>query len=236
MERIRTTDAIPRKSTSSGSVPEVASPTFIVIDESAVRASLEKTAHGLRSLFFLKMSDDATERAELRLRLIAILRLVASQRESMQQEMSRMIESMTPPMTVPLPVQVLQARRNAQARMAMLQEFGAVTSAELGELAGSRASNKAALAHRWKADGRIFAVTHQGTTYFPGFQFAPNGQPLDVIAEVLTILEPILGGWELALWFGSANGWLGGKRPVDFLTDAPRVLDAARREAEERVF
>ena len=123
----------------------------------------------------------------------------------------------------------INARRNADARARMLAEFGAYTSTQMGD--------RAALAHRWKADGRIFFVTHQGSTWFPGYQFAEDGQPRPVIADLLKIVGATLTGWELALWFTTSNGWLDGARPVDLLTDAPeRVREAARREAEERVF
>lgn len=151
--------------------------------------------------------------------------------------MQRMIESMIPAGTVPPPAMVLQARRNAEARVQLLQEFGAFTSTDIGEVAGSKATNRAALAHRWKSDGRIFSVVHQGTTYFPGFQFTAEGQPLPVIAEILSILASVRPGWQLALWFTGSDGWLGGQRPVDLLLTSPdAVVEAARHEAEELVF
>jgi hypothetical protein len=158
-------------------------------------------------------------------------------REAILSDMQRMIVSMIPESTVPLPVQVLQARRNAEARESLLQEFGAMKSSDIGDLAGSKASNRAALAHKWKSDRRIFSVVHGSVTYFPGFQFTPQGQPLQVISEILAILGEIRKEWELALWFTGSNGWLRGARPVDLLIEAPaRVVEAARREAEDRVF
>ena len=151
-------------------------------------------------------------------------------------EPGRLIESMLPP-TVPSAPAVLQARRNALAREALFQEFGAFTSAEVAGLAGSKASNKAALANRWKQEGRIFSVTHHGTTYYPGFQFDAEGRPLPVIAEVMRRLGAKSGEWELALWFTAANGWLDGGRPVDLLESGPEeVAQAAEREAEGLFF
>ena len=153
------------------------------------------------------------------------------------EQMNQMIAAMLPPTAVPLPVQILQARRNAVAREQLMQEFGALTSADIGRVSGSRAANKAALAHRWKSDGRIFAVTHHATSYFPGFQFTEDGFPLPIIAPILKLLGDRLSPWELALWFTGANGWLGGARPVDLLTRNPdRVVEAARRESEALVF
>ena len=152
------------------------------------------------------------------------------------ERMNRTIEALLPP-EIPGRAAVLQARRNAEARPALLREFGALSSLEVADLAGSRARNRAALANRWRQEGRIFAFTHRGQRYFAGYQFGPDGRPLPVIAEVIGAFGRERGGWQTALWFTSSNGWLGGERPVDRLADAPqRVADAARREAAGLVF
>lgn len=148
----------------------------------------------------------------------------------------RLIESMLPA-SVPSAVTVLQARRNALAREQMFQEFGGLSSAEVAELAGSRASNKAALAHRWRQEGRIFSVPHRGMSYFPGFQFDEQGQPIPVIAEVIQRLGSRSTEWGMALWFTASNGWLGARRPVDLLREDPQaVVTAADREIDSLVF
>jgi hypothetical protein len=185
----------------------------------------------------IKQLLDALERGAASPSRAALAGEIARGIKEHKTELLRMIESMIPSSTVPLPAQVLQARRNAEAREQLLHEFGAFTSADIGDAAGSKASNRGALAHRWKSDGRVFAVLHRGTTYFPGFQFTAEGQPLPIIAEIVSILGDIRPGWELALWFAASNGWLSGKRPVDVLLTSPAaVLEAARREAEERAF
>jgi poly(hydroxyalkanoate) granule associated protein phasin len=138
----------------------------------------------------------------------------------------------TGPLATPT-AEVAHLRRNAEARTAFLAEFGTLTSGEVAELAGSSAANRAALANRWKAEGRIFAVETGGQTLFPAFQFlADNGQPRPVIAEILAVLQPRLSGWQTALWFTGRNGWLGAKRPVEVLASDPStVVEAARQEA-----
>lgn len=161
----------------------------------------------------------------------------ATRRREEMQQMQDMIGAMMPRTAVPLPVQVLQARRNADGRQELFKEFGALTSAEIGEMAGSKSPNRAALAHKWKSDRRIFAVPHQGVNYFPGFQFSKDGQPLPVIAAILAVLAERRSAWGLALWFTSRTGWLGDRRPVDLLESEPdAVVEAAAREAEELVF
>lgn len=186
---------------------------------------------------FPTKSPAHAEREMLQLRLLAILEYIHRQRAGMQEQLQQLIAAMMPPAAVPLPPHVLQARRNAVARNALLREFGAMTSAQVGESAGSKSPNRGALAHRWKSDGRIFAVSHQGLNYFPGFQFTDEGQPIGPIGKIIRILADKLGPWELALWFTGGNGWLGGRRPVDLLrADPATVVAAAEREAEQRVF
>jgi hypothetical protein len=135
---------------------------------------------------------------------------------------------------VPSPAAVLQARRNAEARTDLLQEFGALRSQEVADFAASRAANRAALANRWRGEGRLVAVPVGDELLYPGFQFTAEGKPKPVIAQTLEELRGItnITDWQLALWFTSPTGWLGGRRPVDVIDEDPgAVIEAARREA-----
>ncbi len=146
-------------------------------------------------------------------------------------------DAMTPPIPVPTAPVVLQARRNAEARTQLLNEFGALTSAQVAELAGSEAKNTSALAGRWRREGRLIAVDHQGTIYYPGFQLDAEGRPRAVVAEVLNHLDQLdTTPWQQALWFMAANGWLDGRRPVDLVDDQPgAVVSAAEAAVREPV-
>jgi len=153
--------------------------------------------------------------------------------------MERMIEAMLPPLSALLPstVAALQAQRNAEARSSLVRELGALTSTQVAELAGSRASNRAALANRWKQEGRIFSVSYEGATLYPAFQFDAEGRPRPVIAEAIRTLGSKSTDWELALWFTTNVGWLDGQRPVDLLeSDPASVGEAAESEAAELVY
>lgn len=163
----------------------------------------------------------------------ALLRAEAISRRST----SALIEAMLPRREeVPSPAAVLQARRNAEARDQLISEFGGYSSAEVAERAGSQAKNRAALAHRWKQEGRIFSVLHHGAEIFPGFQFDEDGQPREAIRSIVSILAG-RSPWGIALWFIVANGWLDGRRPVDLLeSEADAVENAARRAADGVVF
>jgi hypothetical protein len=147
-------------------------------------------------------------------------------------DLGRLADAMTPDVAIPSAAVVLQARRNAEARTSLLTEFGALTASQVAELSGSEAKNRSALAGRWRREGRLVAVEHHGTTYYPAFQFDVDGRPRPVVADVLKQLShPSMTPWQQALWFTTANGWLDGRRPVDLLESNPTAVAAAAREA-----
>lgn len=155
-------------------------------------------------------------------------------------DLRQLIEALTPEQPeLPTPSAVLQARRNVEARNALLAEFGALRSSEIAELAGSRAANRAALANRWRTEQRLVAVSVGDELLYPGFQFTSEGKPHPTVGAALNALRSNaeVSDWQAALWFLGPNGWLGGKRPVDLLDAEPdAVAEAARRESAERVF
>jgi hypothetical protein len=143
-------------------------------------------------------------------------------------QLEQLIEQMTPELSLPSEAQVRQARRSAEARTQLLQEFGALTGDQIGE-EHSHARNRHALAARWRKEGRIFGVPYRGQTLYPAFQFdAVSGEVKASIRDVLTQLpRDRMSEWESALWWTAANGWLGGRRPVDALDDEPDAVAAA---------
>lgn len=77
---------------------------------------------------------------------------------------------------------VVQLQRLAAARNRFLAEFPTLTSQEIAALNGSRASNSAPLANRWKAAGKIFAlnVARRSVPGLPargGREAAPGDRP-----------------------------------------------------------
>lgn len=143
----------------------------------------------------------------------------------------QLIDAMFVPGSTASPAAARQAQRNAVARQELVEEFGLYDADEVADLSGSTAANRSATASRWVAGAKIFAVTHRGARLYPSFQFGMDGQPRPVIAEVLKAFAPYgLDGWETALWFTTASGWLDDQRPVDLLTREPqRVVEAARQ-------
>ncbi len=126
-----------------------------------------------------------------------------------------------------------QARRNLAMRQRIVEEFGALSAAELGEWATPDAANAHQYASRLRKANRVFSVPFEGRALFPGFQFDENGRPLSAMADTLALLRTRFGDadWAVASWFTSPNPHLPGKqRPVDLLaTDPVSVIVAARR-------
>jgi hypothetical protein len=173
----------------------------------------------------------ATPRQDLESRFRANLRRHLQERT--EASTGELAAQMLPDVPIPSPLKVLSAQREAEARLALLREFGAYSSEEIGELR-SRAANRHALASRWRGEGRVFSVDYRGRQLFPGFQFDPSAAPLPVVAEVLAELpREEMSEWEVALWWVAANEWLGGERPVDVVAEDPGALPrAAARLAE----
>lgn len=148
----------------------------------------------------------------------------------------RLVDAMFTLQGTASPAAATQQQRNAAAREELLNEFGLHDSERIAEDAGSKARNRSATASRWLSENRIFAVDHRGANLFPGFQFGPEGQPRPVIKRVLDVFAPYgLSGWEIALWFTTATGWLDDDRPVDLLIKSPDDVVEAARHAFEAV-
>jgi hypothetical protein len=120
---------------------------------------------------------------------------------------------------------------NAKARKRFFDYWPCATSKQLAESAGHSSSNPSMTAARWKNARKVFSVKHAGTEYFPFFQFS-DGQPIPVVGEVIRKLDEKKSPWQLAFWFTSPNGWLGGRVPAHSLDDREQVLAAAAQEAE----
>jgi hypothetical protein len=85
-------------------------------------------------------------------------------------------------------------RMREETQLAVLAEMR--SAQQLAELAGHKPDSMRGDLERWKAEGRIFAVEHEGTEYFPTFALEPGAEyrPRRVIAEVLHIFDAI--GWK----------------------------------------
>ncbi|MDO9425171.1 MAG: hypothetical protein Q7T40_13410 [Methylobacter sp.] len=114
---------------------------------------------------------------------------------------------------------------NAKLRNEFMSNVGALTSQEVATLSQSQAKNKAAYAHRLKAENKVFAVEFQGEQRYPAFQFdMETGKPKLIIKDILALVKGEWSGWQLALWFITANGYLDGKTPLEMMDTKPEVV------------
>jgi hypothetical protein len=156
------------------------------------------------------------------------------ERETIQEKLDRLIETMTPDVRFPSEAAALLSQRNARRRAELLEEFGALTGEQIAR-ERSRARNRHALAARWRKEGRLFGVPYRGQTLYPAFQFDDANELRPVVGQVLEALpRPQMSDWELALWWTAANGHLGGRRPVDLLDEDPDALPTAARDLARR--
>lgn len=152
-----------------------------------------------------------------------------------REALDKIVDALVP--SVPLPEHMLvEARMTAHARGEVLASGDWLTAAQVAELAGFSTSNPSAQPNKWKKDGQIFAIRHQGLDYFPayGLDAEAGFRPLKSLAPILAVFGEEKDGWGLAYWFASANSFLGGKRPQDVLAKSPdRVRAAAVDELAE---
>lgn len=140
------------------------------------------------------------------------------------------------PRTPPSPRLLKEAAMLVQARKAVLESGDWLTAAEVAQLAGLSTRNPSAQPNKWKKQGLIFAISHNGVDYFPGYGLDREAgfRPLKAMTKVIEAFAGHKDGWGMAYWFRSDNSFLGGKRPQDLLATAPeRVIAAAQDEVQE---
>lgn len=120
---------------------------------------------------------------------------------------------------------------NLAARREYLADTSTLTSEQIHRASGLASRNTSEPASRWKKEGRTFAVRLGQRDLYPAFQFL-DGQPRDVVRDVLATLPTDMTPWQTAFWFASGNGWLDGDEPQRRLDDRERLVEAARRLSE----
>ncbi|AZD86867.1 hypothetical protein M5C90_24460 [Pseudomonas chlororaphis subsp. piscium] len=128
-----------------------------------------------------------------------------------------------------------EAAMLVQARKAVLDSGDWLTAADVAQLAGLSTTNPSAQPNKWKKQGQIFAIHHNGIDYYPdyGLDRDASFRPLKAMAKVLEVFAGHKDAWGMAYWFLSVNSFLGGKRPQDLLAkESERVIEAARDEVQ----
>lgn len=97
------------------------------------------------------------------------------------------------------------------------------TAAQVAEESTSLATNRGAIASRWVAERKIFAIEFQGQKWFPRFQFR-DGRPIPVVSQVIEAFPEHATGWELAYFFVTPNLNIEKRKPVELLREDPDRL------------
>lgn len=158
-----------------------------------------------------------------------VLRTLANRE---QEKLERIVDAFVPEVSAPEHLMV-EARMAGEARAAVIESADWLTAAQLSEVAGFGGQNPSAQPNKWKKEKRIFAIRQGGGDLFPGYALNPETgyRPVAGLAPILKLLASEMDEWEIAIWFASANSFLGGKMPKDVLLSQPeRVLAAAEDE------
>lgn len=125
------------------------------------------------------------------------------------------------------------ALRREELNARILADSEWLSAKELSNKAQFKSSNPSAGPNRWKSAGRIFAVQLNGKDKYPGYALDEGYRPVPVVKQVISLFGEKKTPWGLAIWFGSANSWLGGNKPKDVLKTMPgQVLQAAQAELD----
>jgi len=157
-------------------------------------------------------------------------------RERHDRESLERLAEVLMPRRPPSPRLLKEAAMLVQARKEVLESGDWLTAAEVAQLAGLSTRNPSAQPNKWKKQGLIFAISHNGVDYYPGYGLDRDAgfRPLKAMAKVIEAFGGHKDGWGMAYWFRADNSFLGGKRPQDLLAPAPeRVIAAAQDEVEQ---
>lgn len=152
-----------------------------------------------------------------------------------EQMIKALVDALVPKVP-PTPSLLKEAAMMVRSRNSVLEGADWLTAVQVAELAGLSASNPSTQPNKWKRQRQIFAITHNGVDYFPGYGLDPatGYRPRKGLKPILDVFGEQKDGWGLAYWFLSANSFLGGKRPQDILATEPEsVIAAAKDEIEE---
>jgi hypothetical protein len=155
-------------------------------------------------------------------------------RERQQDRLVKVVEAFLPDVAPSGPA-LAQARMMIEAKRAILDSGDYIPAAEIAKIAGYSDTNPSAQPNKWKREGAVFAVQHNGVDYFPLFSLdaETNYKPLPALKSVLDRFHGSKGGWSLAFWFAGLNSFLDDRKPQDLLASDPeQVIAAARDEME----
>jgi hypothetical protein len=120
--------------------------------------------------------------------------------------------------------------RRTALRDRLRKDIEMIYAGQWASLAGNSGRNPSAALGKYKAQGRLFAVSDGNRDMYPAFQFSDDTKPKPAIAQVLTQVPEAARGWPLLSWFNARNVFLKNRKPLDVIdSDPDAVADAADR-------
>ncbi len=155
-------------------------------------------------------------------------------RSRRQEKLNKVVEGLLPEMAISRAA-LLQASMQAEAKGHILGSGDYVRASEIARLAGYSENNPSAQPSKWKRDGAIFSIEHNGADYFPLYGLNPEKsyKPYPGLSEVLEVFHGNRSVWSIAFWFAGLNSFLDDQRPQDLLASKPEMVVAAARDEME---
>jgi hypothetical protein len=149
-----------------------------------------------------------------------------------EQDREQLLESGHPSTNLaPRPTSRLEGRNRARllaAREALLAAVPCLSSEDIATRRGSTTSNASQLGKDLRHSGKVFAVRHGRSWFYPPLQFDAKGMPHAESALVLAALGADANPWDLMQWLVEPNEWLDGKTPQEaWAKDRRAVVTAA---------
>lgn len=211
------------------------SSTSLVGTPREVRSWLDKSK--ARKVIVLSVDEPDSKRAgQLAETLLIVAGLIGKSLQEQDERTFKDLVNALVPKAPPSPILLKEAVMQGRARKAVLEGANWLTAAEVAKVAGLSAGNPSAQPNKWKRQGQIFAIRHQGMDYFPDYGLDADAgyRPRKSLKPILDVFGTEKDGWGLAYWFLAANSFLGGRKPQDVLASEPElVLAAAKDEMAE---
>jgi hypothetical protein len=152
--------------------------------------------------------------------------LIGSSQANVDREAREALFRVMLPKTPLTAQRMIELRMAGESRKAILNSGHWLNSKEIASLSST---NPASQPNKWKRDGLIFAIHHNGVDLYPDYALDPGSgyRPRPAIARIIGILDTTRDAWGLASWFLAANSRLGGQRPQDVVATEPDLVIAA---------
>jgi len=200
---------------------------------SEVRRQLDRVKGG-RVVAVVLDTSSAREAKTIEQVLAQVIHLTQGTLTSQSEDALSTLVSTLVPRKALSPTLLQEAKMMLRAKKGVLAGADWLSAANVAEIARLSKRTSSVQVLKWKRDGALFAIRHNGIDYFPSYALDPANEyhPHRALKKIIAIFADHKEGWGLACWFQSPNSFLGGQRPLDLLsTKSDDVIAAAADEA-----